>query len=120
MKICISIISKLLDFFLEQEFQPQNGRFLKIFINNLIFNKMKNNKKAILGMLVAMVMSLGVIGGVNNAKETPEPTFLISLTADSQYDGHWGVTFYSGLAGFMFGCAIGGPVGGAVGFGVSF
>lgn len=31
---------------------------------------MKTNKKAVLGMLVAIVMSLGVMGGINNSNDS--------------------------------------------------
>ena len=84
---------------------------------------MKTNKKSILGMLVAMVISLSMMGGMNNIKKTSEPNLFVScvcisnteLTQSQQYGG----AVYSALAGFIYGIPFGGIpgalVGGAVG-----
>jgi len=76
---------------------------------------MKSNKKAILGMLVAMIMSLGVMGGINNQSNDYDMQYLsavafnqstqtednlsqaISLTAASTYGGMGGHLLIGGL-----------------------
>jgi len=41
----------------------------------------KVNKKALTGMLVAMVMSLGVMNGISNKKETQDTTLQLCAAA---------------------------------------
>ena len=90
---------------------------------------MKTNKIAILGMLVAMIMSLGVMKGVNYKKNIPETNLvwvLGSAFATHELDstegeillGLYGVCI-SAAAGAMYGSlfspGIGTLVGGIVG-----
>lgn len=91
---------------------------------------MKSNKKAILGMLVAMVMSLGVMNGINNQKNKfhesnlvwaymgnyGNPGYTPTTNEKFAYDAMGCV--YSSLSGFIAGAAFGGPVGAVVGLGV--
>jgi FtsH-binding integral membrane protein len=73
---------------------------------------MKTNKKAILGMLVAMIMSLGVMQGISVQKQSE----------DANLQQAWTVACYTseaGLADQLMGCvvsygvavAFGGPAG---------
>jgi hypothetical protein len=54
---------------------------------------MKTNKKAILGMLVAMIMSLGVLQGINLNKQSENATLqqvgAISYGISSSTEGFW-------------------------------
>ena len=92
---------------------------------------MKTNKKAILGMLVAMVMSLGVMGGMNNKKEVSETNLIWGIGSaiiTSQEDttdslagsillNCYGAVVSAG-AGAMYGSLCGPGVGTLVGLGV--
>jgi hypothetical protein len=84
---------------------------------------MKANKKAILGMLVTMVMSLGVMSGINS-KNSQQDTNLIAVGATYCYNkqhpdmtpeqgaalGFLGVEF-STMASLAIGFCWGGPAG---------
>lgn len=67
---------------------------------------MKTNKKAILGMLVAMVMSLGVMQGIAKSER------------DSSVQQAWTVACYTseaGLADQLMGCVVSAGIGAAFG-----
>jgi hypothetical protein len=83
---------------------------------------MKTNKKAILGMLVAMILSLGMMRGISTTKDKDANVNLcgiaggcMSVHAGSEGSLGWAMAFsaYSNVAltagGYMIGC--GGPVG---------
>ena len=88
-----------------------------------------NNKKAILGMLVSMVLSLGVMNGINHQKEVPETNLIWgigSAIATSDSEGSlagsillncYGAVISAGT-GALYGSLFGPGIGTAVGFGV--
>ena len=88
---------------------------------------MKTNKKAILGMLVAMLMSLGVMNGINNQSTVKEANLCFAAmqaygggcmtSSESFAAGAFGAVM-SSMTGAIYGAAFGGPVGFAVGLGV--
>ena len=87
---------------------------------------MKTNKKAILGMLVAMIMSLGVMNGINNQKDSSEtylawcaltafsPTASENTPTENFAAGAMGCVL-SAATGAIYGAAFGGPIGAGVG-----
>lgn len=87
---------------------------------------MRTNKKAILGMLVAIVMSLGVMNGINNKKEVQEANLMWSYMGAFGSEMSPGENFAYGaygtimgsVMGAAYGAAFGGPVGFFVGAGV--
>ena len=81
---------------------------------------MNTNKKAILGMLVAMVMSLGVMGGMNQKKETLEPNLAIAvcvILSDTEMSTgqQIGTAAYSAYVSGAIGVMVGGVVGAVCG-----
>jgi hypothetical protein len=88
---------------------------------------MKINKKAILGMLVAIVMSLGMMNGINHQKESSETNLIwVALTTYNGTQMTTSETFATGvygcvmssMMGALYGAAFGGSVGFAVGLDV--
>lgn len=88
---------------------------------------METNKKAILGLLVSMVISLGIMSGINDKKDV-QGTNLVwaymgayggeEMTPNENFAyGAYG-TVMSSVMGAAYGAAFGGPVGFAVGLGV--
>jgi hypothetical protein len=89
---------------------------------------MKTKKKVILGMLIVMIMSLGIMNSINNKRETADTNLIWGVgtalaTKDVQkVPTNFSVAmsiygcFVSGVAGAMYGSLFGPGVGSAVGF----
>lgn len=92
---------------------------------------MKTNKKAILGMLVAMVMSLGVMNGIDYRKDVSDMNLIwgvtsVMATSSADVESYTGSILlncygalisagYGALYGSLYGPGVGTVVGLAVG-----